>query len=251
MRWAATRATGETWYPAAVKTLSTMHDPGVIRLLGVTTTRAANPEAARESSSYKHEISRLENYVSYVNEIANGIVWHHVQFAFLVPHLLAVTYHPRVETRIQCSRTICLQLLTLMLTSSPAIARPLLLSTRYHTRKSRLNIMRQIWQAVINLEDIVLERTPADQFTHLQKKLLQELLTTLAWNHGQLARESYKVCDEGNWDPFDEEIRDLAFALYARPLSTIYHLENVFNQLSTVVKRLRKNLVMNRHAAAA
>lgn len=58
-----------------------------------------------------------------------------------------------------------------------------------------------------------------------------------------------KVNEDGNWDARDSEARDLGFCLYGRPLTTIFHLENVFNHLATVIRRIRKNAKMNRQSA--
>ena len=148
----------------------------------------------------------MEKYINYTADISNGIVWHHIQFSYAIPNMLAAVYHP-----------------------SEAV------------QKARLQTSKHIWEAIK-----AAEKETFDGWSKREKDALAQMLLLVAWNRTQIAREAIGVCEKAGWDPENSELRELVLCLYGRPATTIFHLENIFNHLSTIIKRLRKNSKMNR-----
>jgi hypothetical protein len=122
-----------------------------------------------------------------------------------------------------------------------------LFSSDHKLREVKLSQMKKIWTGVLRLESIVYgsEGRLSKREKEI-KALAANVLSDISWNATQIAREAYAVALECNFDPNDEELRALAYSLYGHPLTTQFHLENVFNHLLTVIRRLRKNLSMNK-----
>lgn len=106
-----------------------------------------------------------------------------------------------------------------------------------------------MWKGVLYLEEIVYSQNDNRRESKTQKEIraaATSVLSDLSWNLTQIARETYAVALNANWSPSDPELRNLAFILYGHPLTTVFHLENMFNHILTVIRRLRKNLSMNK-----
>ena len=156
----------------------------------------------------KDQEAVLSQHCTYCVELAAGLCWAHVLYAFGIPNKLAVIFHEEQEQRVR-----------------------------------GLRLMQKIWDAVAEAEKIV---TGQQEATASVRASLKQCLKDMSWNVTQVAREVLSVCSSGGWSPDNEEIRKLGFAMWGRPASTKHHLEDVFSHLSAVSKRQNKNLVMNR-----
>ena len=155
----------------------------------------------------------MQKYITYTTDICNGICWHFIQYCYCLPHLLAAIFHDDNKTR-----------------------------------EGKLVLVKGIYDSVLKVEDFIVDGCPG--MTKHEKDALVKKMNLLAWNKTQVAREGCGVCRAADWKYADPELRAFVFSLYARPATTIYHLENVFNHLSTIIKRLRKNAKINRSMAA-
>ena len=78
------------------------------------------------------------------------------------------------------------------------------------------------------------------------RESLGDCLFDLAWHKLQIARECIAVCESNNWRADGEDVRYLAFLLWAKPLNTKMYLEDTFAHTSSAIKRLAKNDKMQR-----
>ena len=107
-------------------------------------------------------------------------------------------------------------------------------------------MIKQIWNAVLKAEQ-VLANPETDAGVRAS---LKQILDTMCWHKGQLAREIFVVCSQGNWDFRDEEIRLLSFYMFGCPANTKHWLEDTFGHLADVVKRIARNLKMSKKLAS-
>jgi hypothetical protein len=76
-------------------------------------------------------------------------------------------------------------------------------------------------------------------------KACRELAADIATNVWQLTRELMCIGKRCDWDPASEELRSVAFAIAAGPVSTKFTLEDVFNWLQDTAARQSKSKKMN------
>ena len=93
MKWAAKRATGESWYTYAFETLTTIHDPVIAQALDLAACTSLDPEFAKETAWYKNDLKVMQKFINYATDICNGICWHHIRNCWCLPDLVAAIFH--------------------------------------------------------------------------------------------------------------------------------------------------------------
>ena len=198
-----------------ISTLRALHDPDVIQCFNVVLPLPGQGRSDPDADSCHPDDTEVESnlalFFRFTVELSSSRVWSQMQFAILIPQLLAIVWHESQEVRYE-----------------------------------GLQQAKRIWQAILDAEAIVHDRPTAPQLPVPVKKCLQKCLTDLAWNRLQIARESYSVCRAADWSPGDSELRLFSHRLFARPCSTKSFLEDVFAHLSDLAKRHSKGMTMQR-----
>ncbi len=123
---------------------------------------------------------------------------------------------------------------------------PNLLSGIYHEkteeRDNTVRLIKRLWEAVLHAEQMSTDPTTSGSV----REALNTCLEDMAWNRGQVARESYQVLVNSGWDHQNEEVRKLCFYLFASPANTKHFLEDTFSHLADLVKRMARNLRMTK-----
>ena len=214
LRFQASRASGAAWMDTVLQTASLLNDAEILRCLQITLPlqshdmQTGEPVMLDENDS---ENKRLEVFWNYLCELCSSRCWSQVQFAMLVPQLLAVVWHESHEVR-----------------------------------QEGLQRARAIWGAVLEAENLVYGTEPGDTVSKKTHKTIAKCLGDCAWHCLQLARESYSVCHSCSWNPADEQLRLLTHRLFARPCTTKHFLEDSFNHLADLARRHMKGQTMQR-----
>lgn len=154
------------------------------------------------------ELEILQKYTKLCVEIASARSWSQAQYLVTLPCSFAVVHHADRDERVK-----------------------------------GLRVIKKLWESVLKAEQVLLGGTlDADV-----NDSLQQIMNHLAWNKGQVARELFLVCQNGNWSPFDAEIRELGFYLFGTPANTKHFLEDAFSHLADVVKRFARNFKMSKY----
>ena len=88
----------------------------------------------------------------------------------------------------------------------------------FEHRERGMNVLKRIWEAALNAEKVLSHPdTRADV-----RASLKQVLDHMAWHKGQVARELFLVCQQGEWKAGDQQIRQLVFTFSApQPIQNI------------------------------
>ena len=113
----------------------------------------------------------------------------------------------------------------------------------FEHRERGMNVLKRIWEAVLNAEKVLSHPdTRADV-----RASLKQVLDHMAWHKGQVARELFLVCQQGEWKAGDQQIRQLGFYLFGTPANTKHFLEDTFAHLADIVKRMVRNCKISKN----
>ena len=188
-----------------------IRDPAVMKKLHITLP-VPHAEALSDSQVEEHpqllqQLEVLKKYVSLCVEICSARSWSQVIYTVCLPNLLSGIYHEKMEER-----------------------------------DNTVRLIRRLWEAVLHAEQMSIDPTTTGSVL----EALNTCLEDMAWNRGQLARESYQVLVNSGWDHQTEEVRKLCFYLFASPANTKHFLEDTFSHLADLVKRMARNLRMTK-----
>ena len=134
----------------------------------------------------------LEKYSKLCIEISSARSWSQCQYTICVPNMFAIVQHESFEHR-----------------------------------ERGMNVLKRIWEAALNAEKVLSHPdTRADV-----RASLKQVLDHMAWHKGQVARELFLVCQQGEWKAGDQQIRQLGFYLFGTPANTKHFLEDTFAHL--------------------
>ena len=150
----------------------------------------------------------LEKYSKLCIEISSARSWSQCQYTICVPNMFAIVHHESFEHR-----------------------------------ERGMNVLKRIWEAVLNAEKVLSHPdTRADV-----RASLKQVLDHMAWHKGQVARELFLVCQQGEWKAGDQQIRQLGFYLCGTPANTKHFLEDTFAHLADIVKRMVRNCKISKN----
>ena len=150
----------------------------------------------------------LEKYSKLCIEISSARSWSQCQYTICVPNMFAIVHHESFEHR-----------------------------------ERGMNVLKRIWEAVLNAEKVLSHPdTRADV-----RASLKQVLDHMAWHKGQVARELFLVCQQGEWKAGDQQIRQLGFYLFGTPANTKHFLEDTFAHLADIVKRMVRNCKISKN----
>ena len=149
----------------------------------------------------EQEQELLDEYFNLLIELASARSWSQIMFSTHWPHSFASVFHPNPRTAQQL-----------------------------------LNHQRQIFQAILQAENVVYGRAGDNPLPLTTKKIVKTMLDGVAFNQLQLVREMYLVCERAGWDVNHADIKALAHRCFGAPFNTKYNLEDLFAHLSSVAK---------------
>ena len=194
-------------------TLALIHDPNTLEACGISVPRGREILAAAEVLAsqewFQEELVCLNDFWSYLVELASARAWSQIQHAALWPQMLACVSHPNRD------RT-----------------------------SEALQSMRRTWDAVLRAEDITIHA--AGDLSQADRRALANVMADLAWNKLSFARECAVVCRQASWDPAHEDIQELCKSMWSKPLNTKYDLEDCFAHLAAVHKLSTKASQFNK-----
>ena len=210
LRWRAARAKG-MWFETVVHTMMSIQDPEIMKKLHITLPHPGDTllldRHIEENPQLLQQYDTLKKYVSLCIEISSARCWSQIIYTVCLPNHLCVIFHEKLDQR-----------------------------------ASGVAYIRKLWNAGLDAEK-TLENpgTPGSV-----RAALDRCMADMAWHCGQIARESYKMLEDSGWDFQDEELRKLAFCMFASPANTKHFLEDSFSHLADLVKRMARNLRMTK-----
>ena len=176
MQWQAERATG-AWFGTVVRALAQIHQTECLSMINVTTASRSSATMALDhpvasEQWFCDEMSRVQDFWNALIDISAARCWSQMQFSICSPNNLVAALH----------------------SDEP-------------TARSALSLQKKVWEAVLQAEQAVKRHD-------LPKCIRSEInarLQDVAWHNLQCAREAFLVCQSGNWEPKDSEIKTLAF----------------------------------------
>ena len=160
-----------------------------------------------DENELAHELQLLRRYSDLCIEISSARCWSQCQYMVCLPNVFCLVHHEEMEQR-----------------------------------RRGLKLINKIWTAVLHAERFLQDpASPADV-----KLALASIMTQMAWNKNQVAREIYLVCNAARWDPHDNEVRQMAFQLFGNPGNTKHFLEDAFSHLADVAKRFARHSKMSK-----
>ena len=160
-----------------------------------------------DENELAHELQLLRRYSDLCIEISSARCWSQCQYMVCLPNVFCLVHHEEMEQR-----------------------------------RRGLKLINKIWTAVLHAERFLQDSaSPADV-----KLALASIMTQMAWNKNQVAREIYLVCNAARWDPHDNEVRQMAFQLFGNPGNTKHFLEDAFSHLADVAKRFARHSKMSK-----
>ena len=168
-----------------------------------------DPDASEQW--FLDECKKLEKYWRVLVEIGSARSWSQIQFHVCQPNSLAVV----------------------------------LLNDR-SAAQAGLDVIREVRDAVLAAE----RAAAADSGTPpADREAISALLQDLAWNRLQTARESWLVCEEGQWRADDPDIQLQAEHLFSGEANTKWSLEDLFSHLATIARSTNLPTAMNKTLA--
>ncbi|CAE7228362.1 unnamed protein product, partial [Symbiodinium microadriaticum] len=180
---------------------------------GITTVSTSAPTLLPEDPDaseqwFLDECKKLEKYWRVLVEIGSARSWSQIQFHVCQPNSLAVV----------------------------------LLNDR-SAAQAGLDVIREVRDAVLAAE----RAAAADSGTPpADREAISALLQDLAWNRLQTARESWLVCEEGQWRADDPDIQLQAEHLFSGEANTKWSLEDLFSHLATIARSTNLPTAMNK-----
>ena len=167
-------------------------------------------ESVGENDVTSMEFQVLLKYAHLCIEISSARCWSQCQYTVTLPNLFASIHHSSDVERVR-----------------------------------GIGMVKKIWEAVLKAEKLVQD----DSVDADVRDCLQQTLNAMAWHKGQVAREMYLVCQAGNWDVHDQQMRQLGFLLFGTPANTKHFLEDTFSHLADLAKRAIRNIKMTKNLA--
>ena len=213
LRWQAARSAC-SWYATLCKTMSLLRDRPCLTRLGLTFPHTLGMGQQTDDVAppwLVEECGLVDKLFRFITNLCSFRAWSQVSFCMLLPQAFAVVHHENVEAR-----------------------------------QGLLQRVRNITEAVLRAEGVVFKMEGAAAVDELVRADLEKVLHDVGFHALQMAREGMGVASEAGWRADDAELRLWSFLVFARPCSTKFMLEDVFNHVSDVARRQSKNHTLQR-----